>query len=78
MKYELRYYPTGIGYEQVEEGVYEERDIPEIILVRIIDASNEEQKQIKEYCDLYHIHHISNLIYFDHMNDRLQFLLTFG
>jgi hypothetical protein len=78
MKYRKFFHPSHIAYEQVEEDVYEERECREIIGIEILSITREERENIDNYCNENHIYHISNLIYFDNIYDRIQFLLHFG
>jgi hypothetical protein len=79
MKFKLFYHSESIGYLQVEEDVYEERIVPEIIGLEINNTvSIEEKQKISEYCNSMGLWHIANLVYFDSEEDRIQFLLTWG
>lgn len=77
-KFRLFYHEESIGYFQVEEDVYEERVIPEIRGIQFADVTIEEKKQISDYCNSAGLWHISDLVYFDNEEDRIQFLLTWS
>ena len=82
MKFRLFNHEPSIGYCQVEEDVYEEREIPEIIGIQLIYEKTlddrDKIKKIQDYCVFNGIWHISDLIYFDNEEDRIQFILTWS
>jgi hypothetical protein len=82
MKFKMFYHDKSIGYLQVEEGIYEETELPEIIGIQIINEKTLECRnkisQIEKYCDENAIWHISDLVYFDSIEERMQFILIWS
>lgn len=82
MKFRLFNHEPSIGYCQVEEDVYEEREIPAIIGIQLIYEKTlddrDKIKKIQDYCVFNGIWHISDLVYFENEEDRIQFILTWS
>ena len=82
MKFRLFNHEPSIGYCQVEEDVYEEREIPAFIGIQLIYEKTlddrDKIKKIQDYCVFNGIWHISDLVYFENEEDRIQFILTWS
>lgn len=82
MKFRLFNHEPSIGYCQVEEDVYEERELPAIIGIQLIYEKTlddrDKIKKIQDYCVFNGIWHISDLVYFENEEDRIQFILTWS